>query len=238
MRSGSFALMVSLLLAATACGQPIGETAHSDSSRQVADINALPPAVPASAIFDMASPLYRTVELPEGMTVSFPAHWTVLTHEATLNIRAAADATVGPGDPGKATVLALNSTPAPHGAQFRISITRPSPYAAGDFLTLSSSDLAAFSESLLAQYRAAEASGGPHIVNMSTATVEQMSGHAVLHISYSRSGLNGDSEWQVDQYKVPMGEYLVECTSSYRTSERALWHPILAATLGSLRLGS
>jgi hypothetical protein len=75
-----------------------------------------------------------------------------------------------------------------------------------------------------------------NIRRMDEPLLERLGSTAILHISYERDGINGDTPWQVHQYKIPRTNDLVELTGSYRERERALYEPMILASIGSIRV--
>jgi len=191
-------------------------------------------SVPVQGAMDSSDGSFTNLELPRGISISIPAHWTILSKDDLLNLGAATESISPASDNGKEALLAVNSSPEPHGAQLRISITSPLPYSKDDLLKMTPSDLKLVSDGLLSSFKALEDKGGIHVLEMYDSTIEQIDGHAALHMSYLRSSMNEGPNWRVEQYKIPVSDHLVELTLSYRDSERSLWQPILTRSMHSL----
>lgn len=215
--------------------------APNDAPDLATELRELPQATNVSPPVAAADQVYRRSEFECGIALSYPAHWGVLTQEMDLNVQAGAQARgTLPRPSGSTTLLLLNSTPEPHGAQLRL-VVEPAdrdltqeilPYLANDPATLQ-----AMSDQLLQQLRTLEATGGARIVRMRPARVERLDNLAAIHMSYDRASALGGSDWRVDQYHIPVERVLIHFTISYRIDEEQQWSPILSASLASLEVG-
>jgi hypothetical protein len=228
-----------LVLVSVGCG-PLesGSVQQSFPQTEIADLPPVTAAIPPTSGPDQ---VYARAEFDCGIAVSYPAHWGVLTREMDLNIRANAEARgTNPSPTGRRTLLLLNSTPEPHGAQLRLVVSPAEPDVTQEnFLAMASDHavLGAITEQMLEQFRSGEAQGGVRVVTMRPARVERLGDHAAMHLSYDRESMLGGSNWRVDQYQIPIGTSLLQFTISYRIEEAEMWAPILTASLASLDVG-
>ena len=79
------------------------------------------------------------------------------------------------------------------------------------------------------------ASGGPKIVEMQPVRVEKINNRRALVLPYIRTSAVGPSNWQVNQYKIPVSDKTIELTLSYRLSDANVWRPILERVKRSVR---
>ena len=212
-----------------------------DTPDSATAITELPDATNASPPIAAANHVYRRSEFECGIALSYPAHWEVLTREMDLNIQANAQARGTPPRPsGNRTLLLLNSTPEPHGAQLRLVVNPANQDVTQRVLLDMAHDQATLhviSDQLLQQFRAREAAGGVRVVTMRPARVERLDDHAAIHTSYDRLSMLGGSDWRVDQYQIPVEGALIHFTISYQIDEEQQWSPILNASLASLQVG-
>ena len=185
-------------------------------------------------------PAFRQVQLPEGISIEIPAHWTVLSQDTRKNIAAAGRAiTDNAGVEGdsnrKQTLLAVNATPAPTGAMIRVSVTVPPDYTQSDLASVAPRELKELELEMLQSFRKMEASGGPVIVEMQPVKVEPFKNKRAVVIRYVRKDRAGPGAWQVTQYKIPVDNRLIELTLSYRQSDSMLWRPILERVKRSIQ---
>lgn len=186
-------------------------------------------------------PVFRRVQLPDGISLDIPSHWTVLSQDTRKNIAAFSKSmTDNAGVEGdsnqKQNLLAVTSTPKPSGAIIRVSVTAPD-FTQADLAATTPADLKEARTELLETFKKLEASGGPKIVEMQLVRIEKFdSTRRALVIPYIRFGMNDQSPWQVTQYKIPVGNRLIEITLSYRQSDAMLWRPILERVKRSVQL--
>ncbi len=183
---------------------------------------------------------FRRVELPYGISLDVPSHWTILSQDNRKNLRAAGQAMIDnagiEGASGrKESLLAINATPNPTGAMIRVSVTSPPDYTQDDLAAISSVNLKEISAEMLNMFRQLEASGGPKVIEMQPARIEKIRNNRILVMPYVRASINSPSSWQVTQYKIPTSDKLIEITLSYRKSDSVVWRPILEKVKRSVR---
>jgi hypothetical protein len=183
---------------------------------------------------------FRREKLSYGISLDVPSHWTVLSAESRKNTEAAGQAiSENAGVEGtlrrRESLIAVNATPDPTGALIRISITSDPEYTQSDLVAATQGELKELRLAMLKTFQQMEATGGPKIIEMQPARVEQLNNYRVLVLSYTRASLNGPSPWQVTQYKVPVSDRLVEITLSHRQSDSIVWRPILEKVKRSIR---
>lgn len=175
---------------------------------------------------------FRRVQLPYGISLEIPSHWTVLPQEATKNLRDAASAMLDNAGieveiGQKQTLLAANATPNPVGAMIRVSVTSPPDFTQADLAAFTATDLKEVGAEVLKMYRQAEASGGPEIIEMQPVRIEKFNEQPVLVMSYVRASKVGSSPWQVTLHRIPVSDRLIDITLSHRQSDAIIWQPIL-----------
>jgi hypothetical protein len=202
--------------------------------------NDPPTVIPPVEPYPAASSNYR-IESFEGITLEVPAHWVKLDSDTRRNLAIAGEQifSVSPYGGGeeqdKSTVLAMNSTPSPHGAMIRVSRNNSIPEITSDAIFHASrSDIDAMS----AEFATMFGSVMPEFVSMLGVEKVAISGRWALKISYLRKDLrNGQDDWQVDQYLIPSdGQSVWQVTLSRRVSDRILWDPILDRVKSTIRL--
>jgi hypothetical protein len=183
---------------------------------------------------------FKRISLPHGISIEIPAHWTVLSQATRSNLKAHEEATTeaaGIRDPErkKASLLALNSTPAPTGAMVRVSVSSPPDFTLNELKHITQSELNEMAGEMARLFRQLEASGGPKVLQTFPARSEMLGSRLALVIPYRRASQFGPSPWYVTQYKVPFQNHLVEITLSYRESDAPIWRPILEKVRQSTR---
>lgn len=126
----------------------------------------------------------------------------------------------------KESLLAVNATPDPPGATIRVSVS-PAEYSQADLAAITKADLMDIGVELQATLKKTESSGGPKLIQMHPVRVDTVNGYRALVFSYTRQGVIGPSPWQVNQYKIPLPDRLLEITLSYRESDAIVWRPII-----------
>ena len=183
---------------------------------------------------------YKRVQLPHGISIEIPAHWTVLSDDARKNNAAGGQAmldnAVIESEPGrKKTLLAVNAVPSPIGAMIRLSVTSPPSFSQSDLLAAKPNDLKEIEQEMLNMARKMEASGGPKIFKMQAVQIEPFNKSRALVTRYDRLSVNGPSPWRVTQYKIPLDSRLIELTLSSRQSDSVVWNPILERVKRSIK---
>lgn len=183
---------------------------------------------------------FRRVQLSYGISLEIPSHWTVLAQETRNNLAAAGSAMMdNAGIEGlsgqKQNLLAVNATPVPTGSMIRVSVTSPPDYTQADLAAATAADIKEVEVEMLKMFRQLETSGGPKIIEMQPVRIEKFNGQLVLVIPYVRAGNFGPSPWQVNQYKIPVSNRLIEITLSHRQSDAIVWRPILERVKRSVR---
>jgi hypothetical protein len=183
---------------------------------------------------------FRCVQLVYDISLEIPSHWNVLSQETRLNLGTAGEAIIknaGVKAPSgkKQSLLAVNAVPDPTGATIRVSVTTPPGYTQADLTAATKSDLDQLASQMRVVFKKLEATGGPKILEVEPARIEHINNQLAIVTSYTRAGLVGPSPWQVTQYKVPVGDRLIEITLSHRQSDAAVWKPILEHVKRSIR---
>lgn len=184
-----------------------------------------------------AGAAYRRLAFDCGISVSIPAHWKILSQDDDLNIQARVQAQgVPPSSVGRKTLLLVNSSPEPSAAHVRLIRIPETELSKATLLSVAADDeaLKAMAAAFQQSWNASSSTGGLSVVNMRPLRVEKLAGQAAIHLSYDRTGLNGDGNWRVDQFKIPTEGHLVTYTVSYRLSQEQMYKPMLDATLASL----
>ncbi len=184
---------------------------------------------------------YRRFSLKDGISVEAPSHWLVHGDSEKKNFAASAEgaARVAGIDyeisQDKSRLIAISALPIPSGAKIRINLIRPLPFSSAELRSASSQDLkeveAEFREVMLKSM----ASMGAKLLTVSTPRIEMVNDSPSLVLEYRRSDPHSSSPWTVKQYKIPVGNKLIEMTISYRESDTAIWKPILEYVKQSLR---
>lgn len=131
-------------------------------------------------------------------------------------------------DHQKTRLLAVNSIPAPSGATIRVNVISPDPLTQEMLSNATSAELAAVRDEIYRSMKALESRGGPVIVSMEPARIEEISMLKAIVLSYKRKSTGADaSPWQVTQYGIPTFEKTIQITLSYRLIDGAIWKPIL-----------
>lgn len=194
----------------------------------------------ASAAIAATAPEFRRVQLTSGISIDVPVHWYFIEEASRKNLtfvgRTIAEASGLEGLPQKIRVLAVNATPAPTGAMIGVSVSWPPDYTQEDLVGVSRRDLRELERELFSYFRHAEPHGGPHVLEMQSATVEPFGEGLALVLRYRRASQRGPSPWQVTQYKIPVNSGMIELTLSHRESDAPVWRPILAHVKQSVRL--
>jgi hypothetical protein len=175
---------------------------------------------------------FHRIQLSYGISIEIPSHWTVLSQATRNNLGAAGAAVMsnsGIGDSGaqKDRLLAVNATPEPTGAMVRVSVTSPPDYSQADLAAATAADLKALDVEVQKMYKQLETAGGPKLIESQPIRIESVNGKLALILPYVRAGVNGPSPWQVTQYKIPVGNRMIELTLSQRQSDSIVWRPIL-----------
>jgi hypothetical protein len=183
---------------------------------------------------------YTRIPLAHGLSVEVPSHWVVLSQANRSNLAAAGSAMMesvdqAPSTAKKETLLAVNALPDPTGAMVRLSVSTPPEYSQDDLATATASDLKEMEAGLLGLFRRLESAGGPKVIQMQSVRIETIRGLRALVMPYRRLSPTGPSPWQVVQYKIPMGNHLIELTLSHRESDAIVWRPILEKVKRSLQ---
>jgi hypothetical protein len=183
---------------------------------------------------------FRRVQLPYGISLDMPSHWTVLSQDTRMNLGAAGAAMMdNAGIEGqsvqKQNLLAVNATPEPTGSMIRVSVTRPPDYTQADLAAATEADLKDAGAETLRLFRQLETAGGPKIIEMQPVRIEKFNGQLAVVIRYVRASHFGPSPWQVTQYKIPVHARLIEITLSHRQSDAVMWRPILERVKRSVR---
>jgi hypothetical protein len=183
---------------------------------------------------------FRRIQLPYGISLEIPSHWTVLSQDTRKNLDTAGSAIMGnagiEGSNGqKQNLLAVNAIPEPTGSMIRISVTSPLDYTQADLAAVTATDLKDVGAEALKMFRQVETSGGPKIIEMQSVRIEKLNKQLVLVMPYVRASKLGPSPWQVTQYKIPVSNRLIEITLSYRQSDAIVWRPILERVKRSVR---
>lgn len=192
-------------------------------------ITALASAVQSAGAQD---PVFRTLQLAYGISITVPTHWHALSIEVRKNITASGQASMeiaGLEYPvgGRQTLLAMNATPNPVGAMVRVIVSSPVEYSQSDLSQASDSDLRMLDEETQKLFKTLGNSGGIKVLEMHPSRIEVINNYKALVLSYTRAGMVGPSPWSVTQYKIPVGDNLIELTLSNRQSDSVLWRPIL-----------
>lgn len=179
-----------------------------------------------------ADNIYKQLQLPHGISIEIPGHWTVLPEESRKNLAASSQAMqdnagIESVPSQKKGLLAVNATPSPSGAMIRVSVTVPPEYSQSDLANATPRELKELERELLLTFKKLEATGGPTVIEMLPVQIEPFKSKRALVIRYVRKSANGPSPWQVTQYKIPADNRLIELTLSYRQSDSVLWQPIL-----------
>lgn len=182
---------------------------------------------------------FRRVQLPYGVSIDVPSHWTVLSQDTHKNLGTAGESMVDNAGVDKSSgrkeaLLAVNATPNPTGAMIRVSIVSPPDYTQADLAAATPKDLKAVAAELKKLFKKLEASGGPKVTEVQPARIEKVGNYRALIMSYVRADARGPAQWQVTQYKIPIANRLIEMTLSHRLSDAAVWQPILERVKRSL----
>lgn len=189
-----------------------------------------------------AQSVYARQQLGGGLSIELPSHWTLLPVDARRNLRASAEAfdrlSGNNASPAvRIALLAANSSP--RGAAVRVTLGRTSDNLSEQRLIgLTHDELREYTQNFRQQNAEREAVGGARLLSVAPVTVSRFNTSHALVISYTRAGVDGPSPWQVNQYKIPVGERTIELTLSYRTAEAVLWRPILEVVRRSLVIPS
>lgn len=182
------------------------------------------------------------VNLPYGISLDVPSHWTVISMAERKNLAATSQAMMdnaGLESPSgdKESLLAMNATPSPTGAMIRVSVTTPAPYGQEDVAALASSpaELEFVGVEMFKMMKQLEGQGAPKFLEMQDVRVESLNNHGALVLPYVRADKFGPSPWQVTQYKIPVANHLIEITLSHRLSDAAQWKPILDRVKNSIQ---
>ncbi len=79
------------------------------------------------------------------------------------------------------------------------------------------------------------ASMGAKLLAVSEPRIEMINDSPSLLLEYRRSDPHSPSPWTIKQYRIPVGNKLIEMTVSYRESDATIWKPILEYVKQSLR---
>jgi len=183
---------------------------------------------------------FRHIQLTYGISLDIPSNWTVLSEDMrnkldTYGKTVAGKAGVELKNGKKEGLLAVNATPSPTGAMIRVSVIMPCDVTQDELATLSASDLKVIGTETKNMFMKMAASGGPKIVEMQPVRVEKINNRRALVLPYIRTSAVGPSNWQVNQYKIPVSDKTIELTLSYRLSDANVWRPILERVKRSVR---
>lgn len=184
---------------------------------------------------------YKKVDLPFGISIEIPGHWTVLSKDMRANLAASSEARQKNAGIEIAVtyknLLAVDAMPKPAGASIRVGVTTPLQFTQSDLSQMGPNDLRTVEQIMLNRYQKEGASSGTTF-KMQAVRVEQFNDkYRALVIRYEQYGANGGSHWLVTQYKIPVEGRLLEMSFLCRPSDAGLWLPILERVKRSTRLG-
>jgi hypothetical protein len=234
LRAIDLLLLSSAGLILAAC-DPVAESPIAAPTETVAATQPLVDATtsPPPPLGDAS--VFRRATFDCGIDISYPKHWTVLSREEDLNIRASAQARGIIPTPGRKTLLLLNSTPEPHAAQLRLTlsaVTEPSR----QMLTSLASDREALGWLGDGIFEELQSYGAVVIESRRDLRVVLVGSLPSLHLSYDRHAVRGIGNWRVDQYNVPLSDQSLQITLSYNVAAQALYEPILKSSLASISI--
>jgi len=184
---------------------------------------------------------YQRLSLKEGISVEVPRHWLVHSDAEKKNFAAASEAgTRGTGNnydtaEDSSRLLAVSALPMPTGAKIRITVVRPLRFSGADLRAATAKDLKESQAELATEMSQAMKATGGKLLDLKVPRVETISGQSALLIEYRRTDLRTSSPWTVRRYRIPVGDKLIEFTTSYRESDALIFKPILDHTKQSLR---
>lgn len=184
---------------------------------------------------------YQRFPLKEGISVEAPSHWLVHTDSEKKNFAASAEGAARTAgidfetNQDKSRLIAISALPIPSGAKIRINLIRPSPFSSAALRSANPQDLKDIEVEFRAAMEKGMASMGAKLLAVSEPRIEMVNDNPSLLLEYRRSDPRSLSPWTVKQYKIPVGNKLIEMTISYRESDAAIWKPILEYVKLSLR---
>lgn len=185
---------------------------------------------------------YQRLYLKEGISIEVPRHWLVHSDMEKKNFGAASEAGIkGAGinydtAEGTASLLAVSALPMPTGAKIRITVVRPLRFSGADLRAATTKDLKEIQAELAAEMsQAMKAIGGPQLLDLKVPQVVTIGGQSAFFIEYRRTDLHTPSPWTVRRYRIPVGDKLIEFTTSYREADAPIFKPILEHVKLSLK---
>ena len=179
------------------------------------------------------------LKLKRGVSLEIPRNWWHLDEEINNTIktssRAALDVT-GIGQPeGKAiNLLAANSTPKTTYASIRINSSIPPSALPSEVKSATKEDLKELHSIVLDNANKTAAVQGFNLVKFRGVRLDNISGYPAIVTEYIRTGIRGNVFVQVNQIFTTKQE--IQMTIAYRTSEFALWNPVVLKMKKSLRI--
>jgi hypothetical protein len=184
---------------------------------------------------------YQRLSLKEGISIEVPRHWLVHSDAEKKNFAAAGEAsTRGAGnnydtEEDSSRLLAVSALPMPSSAKIRITVVRPLRFTGADLMAATAKDLKESQAELATEMSQAMKATGGQLLDLKVPRVETIGGQSALLIEYRRTDLRTPSPWTVRRYRIPVGDKLIEFTTSYRESDAPIFKPILDHTKHSLR---
>lgn len=184
---------------------------------------------------------YQRFSLKEGISIEAPSHWLVHADSEKKNFAAASEGAARIAgidydtNQDKSRLIAISALPTPSGAKIRINLIRPLPFSSAELRSASAQNLKDVETEFRAVMGKSMASMGAKLLAVATPRIEMVSGSPSLLLEYRRSDPHGPSPWTVTQYKIPVGDKLIELTTSYRESDATIWKPVIEYAKQSLR---
>lgn len=184
---------------------------------------------------------YQRFPLEEGISVEAPSHWLVHSDSEKKNFAASAEGAARNAgidfetNQDKSRLIAISALPIPSGAKIRINLIRPSPFSSASLRSASPKDLKNVEVEFQKTMEKGMASMGAKLLAVSEPRIEMINDSPSLLLEYRRSDPHSPSPWTIKQYRIPVGNKLIEMTVSYRESDATIWKPILEYVKQSLR---
>lgn len=178
------------------------------------------------------STAFKRVQVTDGPTVEYPAHWT-LADDATIQNRvhasqAIADAAgVDLSGFQRRNRVIIESLPRPNTAQIRASIVTPQQYSESDLRNASPEYLQSLKRGFEEISREQSATSTVKVQKVGAVRVEKIAGRYALVVPYTRTSEANPDVWQVEQIKIPFENKILALTLSYRLADLNTMKPIL-----------
>ncbi len=185
---------------------------------------------------------YQQLSLQEGISIEVPRHWLVHSDLEKKNFAAAGEASMGAAGIKKDTtekstsVLAVSALPMPTGAKIRITVVRPLRFTGADLRAATAKDLKETHAELRTEMSKSLTATGGQLLALDIPRIETLDSQSAFLIKYRRTEGGSPTPWVVARYRIPVGDKLVEFTTSYRESDAIIFQPILENVKRSLKL--